>query len=75
MFYTYDRRSNAVSGNINRLNQSRLVESNLAVDTGQVLGTSVEAKGRRGGSEDGKESEGGDLHFSRFGFQQNDYLL
>lgn len=64
--YTYDRRSDAVSGNINWLDQSRLVESNLAVDTGQVLGTSVKAKGRGGGGEDGKKGKSGDLHLGCF---------
>lgn len=61
---TYDTGGDAVSLDVNRLNQGGLLEStDGSASLGHGLGTSVEAEGRRGGSEDGEEGgEGGDLH-------------
>lgn len=61
---TYDGGRDAVSLDINGLNQSGLLESSADRSSGssQCLGATVEAESRRGCSKDGKECKSGDLH-------------
>jgi hypothetical protein len=58
---TYNGGSDAVSVNVNGLDQSGLLEGTDGA-AGNGLGTSVEPKGRGGCGEDGEECEGGNLH-------------
>ncbi len=76
MKYTYNAGRDAVSLDINGLDQSGLVETNGTGGSSQSLGTSVESKGRGGGGEDGEKGKGGDLHgvsFCALKTIENDY--
>ncbi len=62
LMFTYNG-GEAVSLNINGLDQGRFVESRRASGgPNDALGTSVQAEGRGGGRKDGEECKGGDLH-------------